>query len=74
MGLMGYYHRFIENFSRIYNPKTTLPNKGVKFVWSQQCQDSLGKLKHLLTTTPILRIVDPYKNLVVFTDTSKDGL
>ena len=27
-----------------------------------------------MTTTPILRIVDPYKNLIVFIDTSKDGL
>ena len=31
-------------------------------------------MKHLLTTTPILRIVDPNKDFVVCTDASKDGL
>ena len=43
-------------------------------MWSQQCQDSFDKLKLLLTTTPILRIVDPNKDFVVCTDASKDGL
>ena len=43
-------------------------------MWSQQCQDNFNKLKHLLTTTPVLRIVDPRKYFVVCTDASKDGL
>ena len=37
-------------------------------------QDNFDKLKHMLTTTPILRIVDPNKDFVVCTDASKDGL
>ena len=72
MGLTWYYHIFIENFSRIDNTITTLQKKGIKFVWSQQCQDSFDKLKHLLNTTPILRIVDPNKYFVVCTDASKE--
>ena len=40
----------------------------------QQCQDTFDKLKHLLTTTSILRIVDPNKDFVVCTNASKDGL
>ena len=43
-------------------------------MWSQQCQDSFDKLKHLLITKPILRIVDPNKDFVVCTDASKDSL
>ena len=31
MGITGYYRRFIEGFSRIANPITSLHNKGKKF-------------------------------------------
>ena len=74
MGLIGYYCRFVENLSRITNPITTLQKKGIKFVWSQQYQDSFDKLNHLLTTTPILIIFYPNKDFVVCTYASKDGL
>ena len=74
MGLTGYYLRFIEFFSQIGHPITTLEKKSVQFIWSQQCQDSFDKLKYLLTTTPILKIVDPSKDFVVCTDASKEGL
>ena len=33
-----------------------------------------NKLKHLLTTTPILNIVDPFKDLVVCTNACKEWL
>ena len=34
----------------------------------------VNKLKHLLTTTPILNITDPFKDFVVCTDACKEGL
>ena len=37
MGLTGYYHRFIVIFSRKDHPITTIENKSVQFIWSQQC-------------------------------------
>ena len=74
MGLTGYYHIFIENFSRIVNPITTLQKKSNKFVWIQQCEDNLDKLKHLLTTSLVLWNFDPNKYFVVCTDASKEGL
>ena len=33
MGITGYYRRFIEGFSRIVNPITSLQKKGKKFDW-----------------------------------------
>ncbi|XP_021971788.1 uncharacterized mitochondrial protein AtMg00860-like [Helianthus annuus] len=33
LGLVGYYKRFIENFSRIATPLTTLTRKNIKFNW-----------------------------------------
>ena len=41
LGLAGYYRRFIQDFSRIAAPMTRLTQKGVKFVWSDRCEDSL---------------------------------
>ena len=33
MGITGYYKKFMEGFSRIANPITSLHKKGKKFVW-----------------------------------------
>ena len=32
MGLAGYYHRFVKDFSRVSHPITSLQRKGKKFV------------------------------------------
>jgi len=57
VGLAGYYRRFIQDFSRLASPLTALTQKGVKFVWSQKCEDSFQELKRRLTTTPILTLL-----------------
>ena len=74
MGITGYYRRFIEGFSKIANPITSLQKKGKKFDWNQKCEDSFKTLKTLLTSAPILRIDDPNKYFVVCTDACIDGL
>jgi hypothetical protein len=74
MGITGYYHRFIEGFSKIAYPITSLQKKGTKFIWSQKCQDNFNKLKELLTTTPILRVENPDKDFTVCMDARKEGL
>ena len=63
MGIIGYYRRFIEGFSRIANTIiTSLQKKGKKFEWNKKCEETFKKLKELLTIAPILRIVDPKKD------------
>jgi hypothetical protein len=74
MGITRYYHRFIEGFSKIAYPITSLQKKGTKFNWSEKCQDSFNKLKGLLTTAPILKVADPDKDFMVCVDASKEGL
>jgi hypothetical protein len=74
MGITGYYYRFIEGFSKIAYPITSLQKKGTKFNWSQKCQDSFNKLNELLTSVPILKVADPDKDFTVCIDASKEGL
>ena len=74
MGITRYYRRFIEGFSKIVYPITSLQKKGTQFNWSQKCQDSFNKLKELLTTAPILKVPDPDKDFTVCVDASKEGL
>jgi hypothetical protein len=54
LGMDGYYRRFIEGFSKILEPMTKLLRKGVKFEWSEACENSFPELKQKLTTTPLL--------------------
>jgi hypothetical protein len=59
MGLAGYYKRFISYFSKISHPITSLQNKGMKFEWTSECEEKFNLLKELLTSAPVLKIVDP---------------
>jgi hypothetical protein len=74
MGLARYYRRFIEGFSRISHPITSLQNKGVKFQWTLDCEKSFQHLKQLLTSAPILRIAYPNEDFILCTYACKEGL
>ena len=74
MGLVGYYRRFIEGFSKISLPITSLQRKGVKFQWRLDCEKSFQHLKQLLTSAPILRITDLEEDFIVCIDACNEGL
>jgi hypothetical protein len=74
LGLVGYYHRFIPDFSRIAKPMTELLKKGVKFVWSEACEKAFHTLRQHLISTPVLVQLDNSKPFEVFCDVSGTGL
>ncbi|KAE9623441.1 reverse transcriptase family protein, partial [Parasedimentitalea maritima] len=54
LGLAGYYRRFVEGFSGIARPLTSLLRKTTRFVWSDRCTQSFEELKRRLTSAPVL--------------------
>jgi hypothetical protein len=55
LGKTGYYHCFIENYSRITSPLFALLSKDTKFIWNDKFQTALTNLKKRLFEAPILR-------------------
>ena len=58
MGLVGYYWRIIEGFSKIAKPMTSLMEKGREFKWDEKCQESFDQLKKRLMSPPMLVMSD----------------
>src|SRR3954462_15791281 len=74
LGLASYCRRFVENFSKIARPLTNLLHKGVKFEWTDKCQESIQALKDKLTSPPVLAPLDTQKDFVIYCDASRQGL
>jgi len=74
VGLAGYYRRFIQDFSKIAAPLTTLTRKGVKFVWSQKCEHAFQELKRRLTSAPVLTLPNGSGGFVIYSVASGTGL
>jgi hypothetical protein len=74
LGLAGYYHRFILNFSKISKPMTDLLKKEEKFVWNTKRDEAFQTLKKLLTTSIMLAQSDIAKTFDVYCDASGTGL
>ncbi|WJZ84470.1 hypothetical protein VitviT2T_004073 [Vitis vinifera] len=58
LGHVGFYRRFIKDFSKLLKPLCELLGKDAKFVWDERCQKSFEQLKQFLTTAPIVRALN----------------
>jgi hypothetical protein len=74
IGMVGYYRCFIEGFSKIARPMTTLLAKKVKLKWAPVCQECFETLKKKLTTAPVLIQSDVHKPFSVYCDASYTDL
>ena len=80
LGFVGYYRRFIKNFSKIAKPIreviTGLENQSKKtFVeWTEAANYAFKHLKELCVSTPILAYPDYQLPFVLHTDSSSEGL
>ncbi|WVZ93518.1 hypothetical protein U9M48_039490 [Paspalum notatum var. saurae] len=64
LGLAGYYHRFVKDFSKTAKPLTSLTKNNAKYLWSSNCEAAFQTLKKLLTSAPVLAQPDITKPLM----------
>jgi hypothetical protein len=74
LGLAGYYRRFIEGFSKIAKPMTSVLEKRNEFKWSRECQDSFNQLKFRLMSPPLLVMLDLQKGFDIYCDACRQVL
>src|SRR3954463_15770616 len=58
LGHVGFYRRFIKDFSKTSRPLTNLIQKDVPFVFDEDCKEALEVLKKALITAPIVQLPD----------------
>jgi hypothetical protein len=71
LGLVGYYRRFIKDFSKITKPMTKLLEKNKAFEWTAKCQASFEELRKRLTSAPVLVLPDLTKKFDIYCDASR---
>lgn len=74
VGFASYYRRFVKGFADIAAPLHRLTQKGLKFAWSDACNDAFNQLRQKLSTTPVLSAVRHDGDFVLDTDASDTGL
>jgi hypothetical protein len=74
LGLAGYYRRFIEGFSKIAKPMTSLLEKGKEFKWTWECQESFNQLRFKLMAAPVLVMPNLQKEFDIYCDACGQGL
>ncbi|CAA0820038.1 Uncharacterized mitochondrial protein AtMg00860 [Striga hermonthica] len=70
LGLVNYYHRFIQGYSPRAAPLTDLLKKGKPWVRSDECQRAFDDLKVAVSQEPVLALNDFTKPFEVHTDAS----
>ena len=73
LGMAGYYRKFCRNFSDVVSCLTNLLCKNVKFVWTDDCQESFTRVKLLLQNPPILISPNYEKPFKLIIDASDIG-
>ena len=74
LGMIGYYRRFIRNYSTVLAPLTDLLKKDTRWQWTEACEAAFNAVKSLLCNHPILRAPDFDKPFILAVDASRVGV
>nr|GFA60839.1 putative reverse transcriptase domain-containing protein [Tanacetum cinerariifolium] len=74
LGLVGYYIRFIEGFSKIAKSMTKQTQKNVMFDWGENVEAVFQLIKQKLCSASILALPKGSENFIVYCDASHKGL
>ncbi|GFW17947.1 retrovirus-related Pol polyprotein from transposon 17.6 [Trichonephila clavipes] len=73
LGLTGYFHKYIKDYSKIAKPLSYLTRKENLFVFGAQQKEAFEKLKKIMSEGPILHIYKYGRKTELHTDARKQG-
>ena len=73
LGLCTYYMRYIKGFSQFVAPLTDLTKKGA-FTLTEVAQQTFEKMKTIMSSCPVLALLDFSQPFIVECDASGEGL
>lgn len=74
LGMLGYYRRFVPNYSMLSAPLNNLLKKNVPYVWTQTHDLALSNLINALRDNATLKYFRYGRPTVLKTDASKEGV
>jgi hypothetical protein len=73
LGLCTYYRKFVKGFSQLCSPLTDLTKKG-SFKWNDEAQVTMEKMKEVMSTYPVLALLDFSIPFTLECDASGEGI
>jgi hypothetical protein len=71
--ICSYCRRFVKEFSQLAAPLKDLTKKG-EFLWSEDEHVSFNRMKRVMSTFPVLKLLDFTQPFVLECDTSNEGI
>jgi hypothetical protein len=73
LGLCTYYRKFVKGFSQLKMPLTDLTKKGT-FIWIEEAQETFEKMKQVMSSCPVLALLNFTLPFVLECDASGIGI
>ena len=74
IGMVQYYHKFLNNIATVLRPLNQLLEKNQKWIWSQECEHAFKEAKRMITSKQVLAHYDPSLPIALETDASPYGI
>ena len=73
-GLVNYLSKFLHKLSGLCEPPRRLTHKDVEWSWSEEQEEEFERVKHAVTSAPVLRYFDSSLPVEGQGDTSSNGI